>query len=248
MAKKLNNIFDNTAQWIVFDDPEDKNKTWVFDATFLLSNWTCIFGNGCKGILDRDTTDLGLGCCSHGAHIFDEDEQKRIERLSKKLPSSLWQFKDIASKKGIFANTKDGKKTRVHSGACIFLNRVGFPGGHGCALHIYAVRNKKPPLKYKPYVCWQLPLRFEDLKDEAGHIYTVLRKWRRYDWGPGGSDFYWWCTESPEAFVGKLPVYLALKADLIELCGQEIYSILKKHLAKFKDRSQVTPVALKRKR
>src|SRR4051794_34036749 len=29
-------------EWVSFDDP-DADRTWVFDVTFLASNWTCIF-------------------------------------------------------------------------------------------------------------------------------------------------------------------------------------------------------------
>jgi hypothetical protein len=29
---------------------------WRFERDFLESNWRCLFGQGCKGILDRDAT------------------------------------------------------------------------------------------------------------------------------------------------------------------------------------------------
>jgi len=32
-------------EWISFEDPNE-DRTWVIDATFLLSSWTCIFGRG----------------------------------------------------------------------------------------------------------------------------------------------------------------------------------------------------------
>jgi hypothetical protein len=249
MTKDLNflPLISSKAYWITFDDPEDEDKTWVFDATFLLSNWTCIFGKGCKGILPEDGTELGLGCCSHGAYIFDKNEGKKILNLSKKLPKKYWQFKEIGDAKGIFTKTKQGTRTRLHKGACLFLNRPGFSGGHGCALHIYAVKKNVSPINYKPYVCWQLPLRFEDLKDENGHTYTVLRQWQRYDWGEGGKEFHWWCTESKEAFVGKDPVYIALKDDLIHLCGKKIYFMLANELDKLGSVVKLPHPALKKK-
>ena len=42
---------------------------WRFEREFLESNWTCLFGRGCKGILDHDATELNQGCCSLGAHF-----------------------------------------------------------------------------------------------------------------------------------------------------------------------------------
>jgi len=47
------------------------NTVWRFETEFLTSNWTCLYGRGCKGILDHDATELGQGCCSLGAHFGD---------------------------------------------------------------------------------------------------------------------------------------------------------------------------------
>ena len=44
---------DDLHEWLSFNDPDD-DRTWVFDVTFLLSAWTCIFGHGCKGVLTEE--------------------------------------------------------------------------------------------------------------------------------------------------------------------------------------------------
>ena len=49
---------DDLHEWISFEDP-DEHRTWVFDATYLRSNYTCIYGRGCKGILDEPAPELG---------------------------------------------------------------------------------------------------------------------------------------------------------------------------------------------
>jgi hypothetical protein len=36
-----------------------------------------------------------------------------------------------------------------------------------------------------------------------GRVITRISQWNRSDWGEGGEEFHWWCTESPDAFVGK---------------------------------------------
>ena len=41
---------DDAHEWLSFED-EDEERTWVFDVTFLTSNWSCIFGYGCQGVL-----------------------------------------------------------------------------------------------------------------------------------------------------------------------------------------------------
>ena len=56
-------------EWLSIED-EHEQRTWVFDATFLRSNWSCIYGNGCKGVLDADATEMAQGCCSYGAHFW----------------------------------------------------------------------------------------------------------------------------------------------------------------------------------
>ena len=48
-------------------DIVDGAVTWRFDDAFLTSNWTCIWGRGCLGILDEPAPELGQGCCSVGA-------------------------------------------------------------------------------------------------------------------------------------------------------------------------------------
>ena len=84
-------------------------------------------------------------------------------------------------------------------GACLFLNRPGFEGGVGCALHIAAVKRGEPPIDYKPDVCWQLPLRRDDRDDDedgGGHVTSTIGEWGRSGWGEGGAEFHWWCTEA----------------------------------------------------
>ena len=85
--------------------------------------------------------------------------------------------------------------SRLVDGACIFLNRPGFAGGIGCALHTAALDAGERPLDWKPEVCWQLPLRLEDEHRRHGHVTSTLREWKRRDWGAGGDEFHWWCTE-----------------------------------------------------
>ena len=51
-----------------------EQRTWEFDATFLRSNYKCIYGEGCKGVLDGPAEELQQGCCSYGAHLIDDDD------------------------------------------------------------------------------------------------------------------------------------------------------------------------------
>jgi len=227
-------------EWVSFEDPHE-DRTWVFDVTFLTSNWTCIFGRGCPGVLTGPAPELLQGCCSYGAHFVGADDRRRTERLARRLTDSEWQFRKVASKRGgpIKVN-KDGETvTRLVDGACIFLNRPGFPGGAGCALHRAALERDERPLDWKPDVCWQLPLRRVDETDTYGHVTSTLREWKRRDWGPGGFEFHWWCTDDDAAFVDSRPVFEAMADEIVEMVGAAPYQMIAEHLRQRVERDGV---------
>ena len=234
-----------------FDDP-DEQRTWVFDATYLRSNYMCIYGCGCKGILDEPAPELQQGCCSHGAHFVDDDDIANLVEHAERLTPEHWQFHKKGHSKRGKGKTGKGKKgrgktgyladgepeadgspvttTRVVDAACIFLNRVGFDGGVGCALHVAALVAGERPMDWKPSVCWQVPLRLEHSTDESGHVTSRLREWKRRDWGEGGNEFGWWCTEEPDAFVGSDPLYVSAKDEIVELVGEHVYGAMVQQL------------------
>ncbi len=175
----------------------------MFDVTFLESNWKCIFGAGCQGVLTEATPELVQGCCSYGAHFTDEKDQRRVEKAAKRLTADQWQFKS-KGRQGTTRVKKNGEiVTRLVQDACIFLNRPDFHRGPGCALHVMAIDNEESYIPLKPEVCWQLPLRRDDEVEDDGHVITRISQWNRSHWGAGGADFHWWCTEDPAAFIGK---------------------------------------------
>ena len=224
-------------EWISFE--EDKfQRTWVFDATFLRSKWRCIYGDGCKGILDADATDMVQGCCSYGAHFIDDEDVQTVVDASARLKPHQWQFMKQGRAEGILGSEDGVTTTRVYKDACIFLNRPDFEGGAGCALHVAALEAGERPMDWKPDVCWQVPLRFDETTDDNGYITSTLREWKRRDWGAGGEDFHWWCTETDEAFDGRQPVYKYLRDEIVEIVGQDIYD----QLVELLERPRWTPL------
>ena len=218
-------------EWISFEDPEE-DRTWLFDLTFLLSKWTCIFGCGCQGVLTEPTPELVQGCCSYGAHFTDDDDRLRTERIAlEELTDEDWQFAKVGRTKGVVQKQDGEWTTRLHKDACIFLNRPDFHAGAGCAFHVAAVRRGLRHMDLKPEVCWQLPLRRLDETDDSGHVTSTIREWKRRDWSEGGFEFAWWCTDAPEAFVGEHTVLSSMAAELIEMVGQGTYDLLLQALA-----------------
>jgi len=79
-------------EWVSVED-EHEERTWVFDVTFLLSRWTCIFGRGCQGVLTGPAAELVQGCCSYGAHFTDAEDEARVEAAAATLTAEHWQFR-----------------------------------------------------------------------------------------------------------------------------------------------------------
>jgi hypothetical protein len=218
-------------EYVSFDAP-DEHRTWVFDVTFLLSPWRCIYGHGCQGVLTAAAPELEQGCCSYGAHFVDEDDANSVLEAAGRLTTDQWQHGRLAVRRGgpIRRTAKGTLVTRLVDGACIFLNRPGFPGGAGCALHRAALEAGERPMDWKPDVCWQLPLRLSETTDDSGQVVSTLREWKRRDWGAGGLEFHWWCTEAPDAFIGATPVYVALRDEIVELVGTWAYDRFVEHV------------------
>lgn len=237
-------IPEDLHEWVSFEDPEEE-RTYMFDVSYMLSNWMCIYGQGCQGILEEASPELMQGCCSFGAHFIDADDVKTVKKSSKRLTAKNWQFKAKADEKGWSKTDKSGTvTTKLVDGACIFLNRPGFEGGVGCALHIGATEAGERPMDWKPDVCWQVPMRSQDTTDEDGHVVTFIREWKRRDWGEGGHEFHWWCNDDRLAFVGDKPVYKYLKDEISEMVGDKVYTLLAIELDKRKSTAVGHPVVL----
>ena len=224
----------------------DRGDTvWRFEREFLTSNWTCLYGNGCKGILTEPAEDLKQGCCSLGAHFGDgpagQSEAMQVHAYSAMLTPQNFQYHHIAKESlpgddganGIFGDS-ERTHTRVVDGACIFLNRPGFEGGEGCALHIAALDFDESPTEWKPSVCWQLPLRIDWQEVDADTETATVRRWTRSDWGKHGTTMAWCCTERSEggeAYSGTDRVIDSMRDELTALASEEVYVELRARLS-----------------
>jgi hypothetical protein len=248
---------DFAREWVEFPDPADPDHVVRADLTWLTSAWTCIFGRGCAGVVEGRPDD---GCCSHGAFFTDADDLTRVTAAVADLTDEDWQLARVARGSWTEEDTaddtaddtaKDEKdetrtlRTRVVDGACVFLNRPGFPGGTGCALHRMALRTGVHPLTTKPDVCWQLPVRREqehvDRPDGTRVLVTTLGEFDRRGWGPGGHDLHWWCTGSPAAHVAPEPLVETYRPELTALLGEAAYAELRRLTEARLDQGLVAP-------
>jgi hypothetical protein len=152
-----------------------------------------------------------------------------IAALAATLKPERFQFHDEAQGGGIFRD-EERNATRVIDRACIFLNRPGFEGGAGCALHLAAIDADESPMDWKPSVCWQLPIRVEwERRDERTEVATV-RRWSRADWGEEGETMAWCCTEGDLAYVGEQRVIDSLGPEIEEIVSRPVYVTLRARL------------------
>jgi hypothetical protein len=232
--------------WVEFPDPADARQRFRCDLTWLTSSWTCIYGRGCPGIYEDRPHD---GCCSLGAHFTEKADFRHVAEHAERLTPQHWQFYDVGHegregpegnddpparqqmRRKAWTEKEDGvRKTRVVEAGCIFLNREGFATGPGCALHFQAVAEGRPHHSGKPEVCWQLPIRrtyrmVEEL-DGTSYLEITLAEFDRRGWGPGGHDLSWFCSGSPDAHVGREPVFRSCRHELTELMGEPGYDEL----------------------
>ncbi|MEM7342310.1 MAG: hypothetical protein AAF467_26960 [Actinomycetota bacterium] len=223
-------------EWLTVDDPVD-GTTWRVDVGFLTSGWTCIWDDGCGGIGPEIDAAAGTGCCSVGAQLIDDDEARRIGALGLTLDPDRFQYAGWAAEHGVF-RTDERQATAVVDGACVFLNRPGFAGGRGCALHHGAIDEGESPVDWKPSICWQLPLRVEEGADGT----RTLRRWQRSDWhadhsGSGDgtdhpADAVAWCCSTDrtpiDAYRASTPLVTRHEAELRALLGPETYVELRR--------------------
>ena len=232
--------------FVEFVDPADSDQIFRCDLTWLTSRWSCIFGRGCRGIYANRPHD---GCCTLGAHFADRDDERRVGRAVRQLTAAQWQHRSAARKGGwvelenpehVAEGEQPGRKTRIVDGACIFLNRPGFPGGQGCALHLLALDQGRELTETKPDVCWQLPIRRQyrtvTRTDDTRYTEVTIGEYGRDGWGPGGADLDWYCSSNTEAHQGTSPVYVNYRAELTALMGPAAYDVLVDLCAEFESR------------
>ena len=154
----------------------------------------------------RPAPELVHGCCRYGAHFIDDDDVatrrgggRRAHRRAVAVPRKGREAAAASSSRAATATTSPASSTTPASSSTARAS----PAAPGCALHLAALEAGERPLDWKPDVCWQLPLRLEEHTDDHGHVTSTLREWKRRDWGEGGFEFHWWCTDAPDAFVGR---------------------------------------------
>jgi hypothetical protein len=268
---------DHPREFLEFVDPADSEHLVSVDLTWLLSTYRCRFGTeACQGI-DAENPDAGCcvhgafltdeddreALAEIVPHLTDEDWQFRSLVLGDSAAEDSndadanadsddiepWlEWDELEVEDGEDGVTEPALKTKVHNGACVFANRASHPGGPGCALHGWALRNDVPITVAKPEVCWQLPLRREEAwetrPDGESMLRTTVTEYTRRGWGAGGEDFDWYCTSDPGCHgngVGDEALWSTNAEELRELIGDAAYEVVAEHCRQRESLAKVAP-------
>ncbi len=223
------------VEWLTFPAPDDPDRQYRVNVSFLLSNYQCIFGQGCLGSLNKKPS-ADYGCCERGVTFIDEDDFDHVEEMVGQLTAEDCDNIDHVRGRGWYLSSKSGKpyKTRKIDSLCIFGNRTGGPAGKpGCAFHHLAARQGKHHTETKPFICWSVPLNFssEEPEEPGGRDTTIVSAFTADAWGGTADDeeadgrghLGWWCIDTPDAYRGAEPVYRTMEHELRKGIGDAAY-------------------------
>jgi hypothetical protein len=232
-----------TMEWLEYtlDNPLfDKPVRYRVNASFYNSHWSCQYGS-CPGILMTGANEPDMACCQIGV-TFGTDFERVAEAVAELTPADWdhagtdWQDRWYYTKK----RKVKGKTVHVPAGTqlgergCILANEAGGPAGKpGCALHHLAVRTGRPIWETKPDICWQIPFAVTHQEFEDEYVVTVDGSVAQA-WGCDDSDeighLGYWCTETPDAYVGLDPVWVSAEGELRQLMGDFGYEQMAERL------------------
>jgi hypothetical protein len=225
-------------EWLTFSMPDDPDRQYRVNVSFLLSNYTCIYGCGCQGLLNRRVDPAGA-CCERGVTFIDDDDFAHVSRMVEDLTEEDCDNLVHVRARGWYQMSKSGRpyKTRKVGGACIFANRGDGPAGKpGCAFHHSAARQGKHPSETKPFICWSLPLNFseEEPEEPGGPTTKIVSAFTADAWGGTNDDeepdgrghMGFWCIDTPDAYRGARPVYRSMEVELRKELGDAVYERL----------------------
>ncbi len=205
------------------------DTVWRFDRAFLSSMWTCLWGRGCQGIGPEPAEHLGLGCCSIGADLGDEDEARMIAALAATVAPERFERHGEADRDGVFsdasADAHPGRRRRLHLLEPTWIRRWGrlraAPGG-----------SRRRRIAHRVEAVGLLAAAHQGGLGGAADDTEVatVRGWTRRDWGAEGETMSWCCTEGPDAYVGDRPVVDSLGQELEAVVGTEVYVELRRRL------------------
>lgn len=231
---------------------EHDGDEYVLDVPALMSNYRCIYGQGCRGTTPLEGEGRGrrrpedasvTGCCrtspvyrkasaevTAGDEASDDSPLRVAPFVAELQPDEAQHFDRIAAGDWHTEDQDgDGHWTARHTterGNCIFLNTEMPNGKTGCALFHVAARLGVDPKDTRPFSCHTAPAA-AFLLDNAlrGGGQRVLVTLQPHWFGWFAAEGYF-CTDDPAAFSADEPVFRRMAAEFSRLLGTEVYAAL----------------------
>lgn len=236
------------AELVIVKHEQDE---YALDVLALMSNYRCIYGQGCQGVTpwDGEGPDNYLpadpsvtGCCRTTpgfnlatAEVADADAARldsplRIKPYVDALgPDDAQHYDQIAAGKWYTeVEQSDGWDSRnaAVGGNCIFLNTDTPQGKLGCALHHLAGRLGVDPKDTRPIICHIEPAAAfviaDDLPDSGRRVLVTLRP----PWSGWFARDRYWCTSDPSAYSASEPVFRRMASEYTALLGEDVFATL----------------------
>jgi hypothetical protein len=244
----------DSSLWYQFNDVTKKDVVWRVNASFLLSNWNCIYGRGCAGIFGAtaETYQPDVACCVVGTHLT-AGEVERLDGYVAEMteedigPKGLAYIRKHGWRKDSGGAHDPGdmdayiSRTRLRDGGCVMAKRAGDGDKKtGCAFVHYGNRMGKPDhISVMPLICWRVPLMLSH--ETEPYTLREVRVVHPVDadvWGDGDEPeerdtwMKWWCTDTPDAYTGTNPVYRLMGLELKAMMGDANYDKMCEYLDK----------------
>ena len=234
-------ISTTPTEWVSF---EDAMRHMEFDLTFLTSNGH-VSSAAAALVSKTRPPELQQGSAFR-SQVQIATTNHRVRKACGASPTPTGSPQRAEKLGGpIYTNSGCETVTRVPKERASFSTDP-LPGWTGCALH-RGPRGRERRWTGSPGCAGSYAASQSSGDDEGQTTYT-LREWKRPDWGGGGEEFHWWCTDDPMAFRDREKVYTTLKDEIIEMVGPDAYEFVVGHIERSTTTVMLPHPALRRKR
>ena len=154
--------------------------------------------------------------------------RRPVEARLARLTDEQWQFRRKGRKGGFLRDARTTAPASPASSTAPASSSTApaSPRGAGCALHHGRARRRRAAASTGSPTCAgscrcgsgahrrARPRDLHAARVEAARL------------GRGRLEFHWWCTEAPDAFVGRDAGLPTLRDEIVELVGEPVYDLL----------------------
>jgi hypothetical protein len=96
------------VEWLTFPAPDDPQHQFRVNVSFLLSNYECIFGRGCPGLLNRGIHP-DVACCERGVTFIDDEDFAHVADMVDELAAEDCDNIAHVRRRGWYQSSSSGR-------------------------------------------------------------------------------------------------------------------------------------------